>query len=135
MLRRFNQRRIRIRIGTALFALMTSLWFAMAVQPCFAENASFSSDSAKPTVMADCHDAAAVFSCNELAELECELPDRGPFATTTLALPLLAPALIYTLDIALILAPASVIISAPSMEQCTSASVPPLHLQNCVFLI
>lgn len=122
-------------MGATLFALMTSLWFAMAVQPCFAENASFSSDSTVPMVMANCHDAAAVFSCSELAELECELPDRGPFATTTLSLPLFASTLIYTLDITFILAPASAIVSVSSTERCTSTSVPPLHLQNCVFLI
>lgn len=135
MLHWFNQKRIRIRTGTTLLALVASLWLAMAAQPCLAEGAAMASaNSAMAGAMPDCRDAAAAFPCNDFANLDCELPDRGPFAVA-LSLPFSAPTLIHTLDIALILAPASASDFISSADRCTWTSSPPLNLQHCVFLI
>ena len=137
MLPWFRRRRVRTPTGTALLVLVASLWVAMAAQPCLADQDAMARQHAVAlaAAMPNCHDPAPVFPCNDFANLDCELPERGPFASAQ-SLPFVAPALIHTLDIALILAPAGARHVTPATPLCpAAAAAPPLNIQHCVFLI
>ena len=132
MLRWFNRRQVRTHTGAMLLALIGSLWLAMAAQPCLAGELPQAANAAPS--MSNCYDAAALFPCNAFANLDCELPERGPFAAA-LSLPFLVPVLVHTLDIASILVPVGTPDFPPLAQACATASGPPLNLQHCVFLI